>query len=663
VQANKKFLVVCISTLITAGCSNLTFRDIDSLPASASLPAKSQQGQVDIWFYDSVNISSVEELENLARFPDNPDEIVQVSKLEMLDSRGDRYASFVRGYITPPSNGQYRFFLNSDDDSQFFLSSSDSPAAAALVATVPGWASRGDFSKYSSQKSSDFTLLAKNRYYFEIRHREGNGGDRFSVAWKGPGFSQTVIGGQYLSSFAGTSNIYPMDEMSVAGYGLGYRVGFFDANQSLPFDIAYPPLDEDQDGLYDNWEVFYGLNPADASDSNADVDDDLLTNYDEFKLGTAPSNVDSDGDGIPDGAEFAYGLDPLNSNGSLADLDNDGFSNLEEYRFGSDITNSEDIPVSKESRVSGVWAQYFSGRNFERFLVAKVESQLEFDWRKGSPAPEVPSDRFSARYYTQFTPLHEGGVRQYEVIVNGDDGIRVDFDGERIVEKWSYSSAPISAKISVNSGQSYSVRVEYTEDGGNANFSVKFIDFITGKLQDSSRIFTTSSLSGSENRISDQDDDGMPDVWEYKQGTNVYKSDASAVNNVAGITNLEAFQSDLDPWTAEAMTKNDASSSSSAVPQPIPPVIDTNQSSVTLIWTAPSSRVDGNSMALGDIKGYELSYGRQFNALDKKINIQGQETRYTIRDLYSGTWYFHIRTYDYDNIYSEPTEVIDYTIR
>jgi hypothetical protein len=654
-QANKKFLVVCISILITSGCSTLTPRDIDTLPGPAALPEKSEQGHVDVWFYDNVNISSVKKLESLGRYPDNPDEIARLNRLETSTNRGDYYAGLVRGYITPPASGQYRFFVTSDDDSQFLLSDSTSPSQARVIASVPDFAKSGEFTKYSSQTSGNVTLSFGQRYYFEIRYREGRGADQFAVAWEGPGFSQSVIDGQYLSSFSQGSQIYPDDDQSVAGYELGYRVGFFDGKQAQPFVPTYPPLDNDQDRLYDNWEAFYGLNSTNPNDSNADTDNDILTNYDEFWVGSSPTNVDSDGDGIPDGAEFAYGLDPLNAADAQADLDSDGFTNLEEYQFGSDITDAEDTPVPKEIRAPGVWAQYFSGTNFDKFVMTKLESGLEFNWRTAPPSPGLPADNFSARYFMQFTPLHADGARNYKVIANADDGVHVDFDGQRIIDRWGYSRTPNSVQITANAGQSYPVSVEYYDGVRNARLSVQFIDTITGKLQDPAEIFTTLIAENPKNSSFDQDNDGIPDAWEYLQGTNVLTADASAVNNISGISNLDAFQSNVSPWTTEALD--------GVVNPPQLPPSTAGQSSVTLTWTAPLARADGSSLALGEIKGYELSYGQQTNNLDKKVDLQGQETRYTIKNLDKANWYFQIRTYDYNGLYSSPSELLEYTVK
>ena len=51
--------------------------------------------------------------------------------------------------------------------------------------------------------------------------------------------------------------------------------------------------DSDNDGMSDDFEKFYGLNPNDPSDENEDIDGDGLTNVQEFKADTNPLDSNS----------------------------------------------------------------------------------------------------------------------------------------------------------------------------------------------------------------------------------------------------------------------------------------------------------------------------------------------------------------------------------
>ncbi len=99
--------------------------------------------------------------------------------------------------------------------------------------------------------------------------------------------------------------------------------------------------DTDGDGLFDGWEVRYGLNPLNRTglDSGpADPDGDGLSNLEEQAQGTNPLNQDSDADTLTDGWEFTNGLDPNDAtgvNGADGDPDADGFTNQEEYFAGT----------------------------------------------------------------------------------------------------------------------------------------------------------------------------------------------------------------------------------------------------------------------------------------------------------------------------------------
>jgi hypothetical protein len=91
-----------------------------------------------------------------------------------------------------------------------------------------------------------------------------------------------------------------------------------------------PNSDDDPCDISDTWELAYGLDPNDASDTYLDPDGDGLDNCEEYSLGTNPNDPDTDRDGISDGDEVNDGTDPTS-----ADSDGDGLTDLEEWDLGT----------------------------------------------------------------------------------------------------------------------------------------------------------------------------------------------------------------------------------------------------------------------------------------------------------------------------------------
>ena len=106
-------------------------------------------------------------------------------------------------------------------------------------------------------------------------------------------------------------------------------------NQSPPqwyLDCGYDAADTDGDGIPDCWERWTGTDPR-LADSGEDLDDDALTNLDEFMLQTDPQCADTDNDGLPDALEaaaaaagflFADPISPASFEASETDTDGDG---------------------------------------------------------------------------------------------------------------------------------------------------------------------------------------------------------------------------------------------------------------------------------------------------------------------------------------------------
>ena len=72
----------------------------------------------------------------------------------------------------------------------------------------------------------------------------------------------------------------------------GHPAGKTDDWPSAGYPIYKPAValpDDDRDGMPDEWEVRYNLNPHDASDANQDKDGDGYTNLEEYINGTDPT--------------------------------------------------------------------------------------------------------------------------------------------------------------------------------------------------------------------------------------------------------------------------------------------------------------------------------------------------------------------------------------
>lgn len=132
-----------------------------------------------------------------------------ITSLEGPTNIADNYGARIRGYITAPTTGSYTFWIAGDDDCELYLSTNDQPSSKIKIASVVGWTNSREWNKYASQKSTARTLTAGQRYYVEVLHKEGSGGDNVAVGWMKPGGSGTVpsevVPGIQLSPWVGTT--------------------------------------------------------------------------------------------------------------------------------------------------------------------------------------------------------------------------------------------------------------------------------------------------------------------------------------------------------------------------------------------------------------------------------------------------------------------------
>ncbi|MBC7919961.1 MAG: hypothetical protein H7Z75_02630, partial [Ferruginibacter sp.] len=133
----------------------------------------------------------------------------QLTSFEAPTNVGEAYGARLRGYLCVPQKGGYTFWLASDDHGELYLSTDENPANKRRIAYVEnGWANPRQWGKYTRQQSEVIELAAGRRYYVEVLHKEGIGGDNLAVGWRTPamtaGSAPVVIPGAVLSPFVPT---------------------------------------------------------------------------------------------------------------------------------------------------------------------------------------------------------------------------------------------------------------------------------------------------------------------------------------------------------------------------------------------------------------------------------------------------------------------------
>jgi hypothetical protein len=205
-HGENSYLELCLTATDSVGLQGRSCVDLrqanEKAPAAVVHPSPGEQttGRILRERWSGLGGSTIADLTASPRYPNQPD---VVEFLTVLDSAGvgKDYGERLRGYLHPPVDGEYRFWIASDDSSELWLSSDADPANARLIARVTSWTGHQQWEKTSGQAAAPLVLQASQQYYLEIRHKQADQKDSLSVAWQIPGQERTVIDGEYLSPF------------------------------------------------------------------------------------------------------------------------------------------------------------------------------------------------------------------------------------------------------------------------------------------------------------------------------------------------------------------------------------------------------------------------------------------------------------------------------
>ena len=160
------------------------------------------------------------------RWPDEPTEVQYRVGPEGVNGYADNYGSRLTGWITPAESGNYVFYLSSDDQSELYLSTGATAANKKLIAVEPAWNNARQWVGLANRTAAvpenrsdtytnntwgnPITLQAGTKYYFEILHAEGGGGDNVGFTWAKEGVA-VADGDAPILSEAMTAMVDPVD--------------------------------------------------------------------------------------------------------------------------------------------------------------------------------------------------------------------------------------------------------------------------------------------------------------------------------------------------------------------------------------------------------------------------------------------------------------------
>ncbi|HEY44620.1 MAG TPA: tandem-95 repeat protein [Anaerolineae bacterium] len=120
--------------------------------------------------------------------------------------------------------------------------------------------------------------------------------------------------------------------------------------------------------------------------------------------------------------------------------------------------------------------EYFDNRRLEGDpALVRNDVEIDFNWREGSPAEEIPVDNFSARWTREV----EFEAAIYHFLVRLDDGARLWVDDQLVVDEWEDgTNRVVELDLAMSRGK-HDLKLEYYEHNGAARVRLRW-----HKLQD-----------------------------------------------------------------------------------------------------------------------------------------------------------------------------------
>lgn len=110
----------------------------------------------------------------------------------------------------------------------------------------------------------------------------------------------------------------------------------------------------------------------------------------------------------------------------------------------------------------GLRGEYYTGTNFDRKVVTRLDPEINFDWTGRSPAPGLPHSYYSIRWTGKLMAPLSG---KYTFKARVDDGVRVWVGNKKVIDAWYLNdSNHFDGSVILEAGKYYDLRVDYFND-------------------------------------------------------------------------------------------------------------------------------------------------------------------------------------------------------
>jgi hypothetical protein len=248
------------------------------------------------------------------------------------------------------------------------------------------------------------------------------------------------------------------------------------------------------------WQIPLGNSNSKNVPNNGGPAEGYKDNRPEYFFGSGTAHIEKFADAGVIALLFGAGAGGQSSYGNDTYTDGQLFM---KSRAGA-IVNAGGVPLASGPTPScvatpgagnGLSAEYFSGTTLTTKVLARVDSNVDFQWGTASPGTGVPSDNFSVRWLGQVSPRYGGSVTFHTF---SDDGVRLWVNGQKLIDNWTnHGVTENSASITLVAGQKYDLKLEYYDATGGATARLFWSSSCEPKAAiPQSQLFTVAAPTG-----------------------------------------------------------------------------------------------------------------------------------------------------------------------